>query len=472
MNGLFTGRQWCTSPVGYWTVQYEYRRSGADMQYRFYWRVWLNSSGGWYYNALKLPIYLNGVNVVTVQVKTYNSGEKGWNKEGTTGWYTVSGKTSGTTPVYFQLVDTGGTAQTGWKVADTTGTYNLAVAPAASVLSGIANFTIGNAISIGITKYNAAFTDNLVIKYGSTTIRTISGITNGTSVSFTESELNTIYSLMSTVKSGTFSFTLSTYSGSTLIGSSAVSSTGSLTNCNPTFVDTDVRYEDINATTLAVTDNNQQIVQSLSEVIVTIQAAAGNKGASISKYDVSLNGIIKTINAAGTINFGNINSSTDLSLTTIVTDSRGNTTTIVKTVTCLQWSLPTAVVGVRRKNNFEDESYIKASASYSSVDLKNTLIIRYQKKKTNESEYSSPVEIPNGFDATTFCEKENAWDFKVIVSDAFGTTTYNLTLAKGQFILFVDTKKLSVGINCFPTKLESLEINGKEVLDYDVIDEW
>ena len=37
------------------------------------------------------------------------------------------------------------------------------------------------------------------------------------------------------------------------------------------------------------------------------------------------------------------------------------------------------------------------------------------------------------------------------------TTTYNVTLAKGKFILFVDTRKLSVGVNCFPVNSETLE---------------
>ena len=43
-------------------------------------------------------------------------------------------------------------------------------------------------------------------------------------------------------------------------------------------------------------------------------------------------------------------------------------------------------------------------------------------------------------------------------------------MAKGKFILFVDTKKLSVGINCFPTNEESLELNGSQVFEYDVIE--
>ena len=190
METLFDSRQWCSNPKANWTIQYEHQRVGSDMQYRFYWKVWLTSSGGWYYNAMKLPLYLNGTNVETIQVKTYNGSEKGWSKSGTTGWYTVSGKTSGTVPFYAQLVDTGGYAQTGWSVQDTSATFNLYVDPAGSDLGSISNFTIGNAITIPITKYSSDFRDDLVIKYGSTTVKTVSGITNGASVSFTSSELN------------------------------------------------------------------------------------------------------------------------------------------------------------------------------------------------------------------------------------------------------------------------------------------
>ena len=69
-------------------------------------------------------------------------------------------------------------------------------------------------------------------------------------------------------------------------------------------------------------------------------------------------------------------------------------------------------------------------------------------------------------------DKNYAWDYKIVLTDAFGTTTYNTILAKGKFILFVDTKKLSVGVNCFPTNSESLELNGVQVLEYDVISNW
>ena len=472
MATLFSSRKWwdySSTTYGAYTISYEHRRSGADMQYRFTWKFWLNSSSSWYYDAIKMPIYLNGSNVATIQIKTYNDGEKGWTYTGTTGWYTVSGKTSGTVPVYFKVVDTGGYAQAGWDVCDTSPTYNLTVDPAESKIGDVANFTIGTAISIPITKYSSDFIDTLDISYGGTIIKTITGITNGSSVSFSATELNTIYSLMSTVNSGTFSFALTTKSGSTTIGSSSDTATGSITEANPTFSASNISYKDTNTTTTSVTGNNQHLVQNLSNLLVTISAATGNKGATITKYEATINGVTKSLSSAGDINYGVINSSSNLTLSVKVTDSRGNTSTASKTVTFLAWALPTAIISLKRKNNYEDETYLKVDASYSSVNSKNRITIQYQYKKATESTYSSLATLNDNEQITLINDKESAWNYKIILTDAFGTTTYNATSPRGKFILFVDTKKLSVGVNCFPSTTESLEVNGKPILTLDKV---
>ncbi len=466
METLFSTRKWwdySSTTYGAYTIQYEHKRSGADMQYRFKWKFWLTPSGAYFYNAIKMPIYLNGTNVATIQIKTYKDTEKGWTYEGTTGWYTVSNKTSGTIPVYFKVVDTGGYAQAGWTVYDTSSTYNLVVDPAESVLGSISDFTIGNAITIPITKYASDLSDTLVVKYGSTTIKTIAGITNNYSLSFSTSELNTIYSLMSTVNSGTFSFDLTTYSGSTSVGSSSKSAKGSITNANPTFSSSNITYKDNNSTTVNVTGNNQQLVQGLSSLLVTLTSATGNKGASITKYEATINGVTKTLTSAGNIDYGVINSSKDLTLSVKVTDSRGNTTSASKTITFLAWTLPTAIISLKRKNNYEDETYLKVDASCSSVNSKNSVSIQYQYKKSSDTNYSSLVTIGDNTQITLVNDKESAWNYKIILTDKFGTTTYNVTLPRGKFILFVDTKKLSVGVNCFPTNSESLEVNGEKI---------
>ena len=262
----------------------------------------------------------------------------------------------------------------------------------------------------------------------------------------------------------------------TVIGGNTYYSTSektmSIVNGNPTFTSSNITYKDNNSTTVAVTGNNQKLVQNLSILLATITSATAKKYASITKYEATINGTTQTITSAGNINFGVINSANNLTLSVKVTDSRGNTTTASKTVVFLAWTLPTAIISLKRRNNYENESYLTVNGTYSSVDSRNTLTIKYQYKKTSDSSYSSLANINNGQRVTLQLDKNYAWDFKIVLTDAFGSTTYNAVLAKGQFILFVDTKKLSVGINCFPTNSESLELNGVQVLEYDVIASW
>lgn len=253
---------------------------------------------------------------------------------------------------------------------------------------------------------------------------------------------------------------------------STLTKTMTIVNGNPTFSSSNITYKDNNSTTVAVTQNNQQLVQNLSKLLVTLTSATALKGASISSYQATINGTTKTITSAGNIDFGVINSGTNLTLSVKVIDSRGNSTTATKTVTFLSWVLPTGIITLRRKNNYENESYLKVQATYSSINSKNTITIKYQYKKTTDSTYSTATNINNNTQITLNLNKDYAWDFKITVTDKFGTTTYNLVLAKGKFIFFVDTKKLSVGIDCFPVNNESLEVNGVQVLEYDVISTW
>lgn len=295
----------------------------------------------------------------------------------------------------------------------------------------------------------------------------------GSSYTFnlTEAERNVLRGACPNSNSLSVKFYLRTViSGNTYY--SILAKTMTIVNGNPTFSDSNITYKDSNSTTVAVTGNNQKLVQNLSNLLATITSATAKKSASISKYEATINGVTKTITSAGNIDFGVINSANNLTLSVKVTDSRGNTVTASKTVTFLAWVLPTAIISLKRKNNYEDQSYLTVNATYSSVDSKNSVTIKYQYKKTTESSYTALKTINNGSQENITLSKDYAWDFKIVITDKFGTTTYNTILAKGKFILFVDTKKLSVGVNCFPTKTESLEVNGVQVLEYDEVASW
>lgn len=295
----------------------------------------------------------------------------------------------------------------------------------------------------------------------------------GSSYTFnlTEAERNVLRNACTTSNSRTVVFFVRTIIGSNTFYST-ITKTLSITNASPTFSASNVSYKDNNSTTVGITGNNQKLVQNLSSLLVTITSATAKKGASITKYESTINGVTKTITSAGNIDYGVINSGSNLTLTVKVTDSRGNTNSCTKTVTFLPWVLPSGIITLKRKNNYENETYLKVQASYSSIDSKNTITIQYQFKKTTESSYSTLANLSNNTQITLQKDKASAWDFRIVIKDKFGTTTYNTILAKGQFIFFVDTKKLSVGVNCFPKNKESLEINGSPVLEYTEISSW
>ena len=299
----------------------------------------------------------------------------------------------------------------------------------------------------------------------------ISKTGNSYTFNLTEANRNTLRNACSSSNTLSVIFYVKTVIGGNTYYST-LTRTMTIVNGNPTFVSSNISYQDSNNTTYAVTQNRQKLVQNLSNLLVTITSATAKKGSSINRYVATINSSSRTIYSAGNIDFGIINSSSNLTLSVTAYDSRGNSTTASKTVTFLAWVLPSAIISLVRKNNYEDESYLKTNSTFSSIDGKNSLSIKYQKKKVIDASYGSLITIQDNTQNTITCDKNYAWNFRIILTDAFGTTTYNLILAKGQFIFFVDTKKLSIGINCFPVNSESLEINGNQILEYEVIDTW
>ena len=441
-------------------ISYEKKRDGANMLYRFNYKIFISDRNGDHYaygnynNELKAEFTLNGVKAWEKETK---STDKGWSFEDTSNWFTVKDKTTGTTSFKFTIKDT---INSGW-CNYTSGTFNLEIDPAGSVLNSISDFNIGNSIPISITKYSSNFTDNLVISYESTTIKTINDISNGDKVSFSNSELSKIYSLMEKVKTGTFTFVLTSKSGSSTIGTSTKTASCNITDANPTFTAKQITYLDSNDSIVAITDNNQYIVRNLSNLKITCASATGNKGAKISKYEITFNGSTKNLDSAGTVDFGTINYSRNLTIDVRVIDSRGNSTNASKEVVILDWVLPSAVISAKRVNNYEDDTKLRVQVSISSVNSINSIqSIKYRYKKTSSSSFSEYFSLTNNVEETLILDKLYAWDFQVVIKDKFGTKQYNFVVAKGFPIMFIDVVLKSVGVNCFPTKENSFEVNG------------
>ena len=83
-------------------------------------------------------------------------------------------------------------------------------------------------------------------------------------------------------------------------------------------------YADTSTKTVEITGDNQRIIQNQSNLQITIPEAIAKKGASIVNYIVEINAIQKNQSSAGTMDWGTLDASNNITATAAVADSRGN----------------------------------------------------------------------------------------------------------------------------------------------------
>jgi len=220
----------------------------------------------------------------------------------------------------------------------------------------------------------------------------------------------------------------------------------------------EVSYKDANTSTVAVTGDDQVIIQRQSDLQVSFGAATGQKGATIAEYSATFAGVTKTVSSAGTFDFGKVDVSSDMPLVFSVTDSRGLKTSTILNVKVQSWWEPTSTVTLARKNNFEPETHVTATAWYASLGGKNDVTISAKYRKAGSSDAWSTVVLANGVETTVTCERDYAYEWQAVTADKLGSTTQNLTLGRGIPTFFIDTKKSSVGVNCFPSGNNRLQL--------------
>lgn len=325
------------------------------------------------------------------------------------------------------------------------------------------NFTIGN--SLKVTIYNPlkrTVTVTFIAADGSTkSAGTVSGITVE---GFNAAAWKTfLYASIPSAKSGTYTIKV-TY-GSVNRTNTGGTYTINTSECTPTIGS--LTYFDYDPDTTIVTLNDQLIVQNLSWVYYEANDLSAKNSATVSSVSLSVNGNIynMTIYNGTQAGGGNarINSASNVTATATITDSRGLTGTKSVTVQMLAWSLPSAIITLSRQSNYYTASYVKVDAIYSSVNSKNTITITYTGSAVPRSGMTTPSSVSGSLSdnvqITLNLDNEFDWNFTFTLTDKFGTTTYNRTLARGTPIIFFDDRLNSVGINKFPYHPNSLEFD-------------
>lgn len=235
----------------------------------------------------------------------------------------------------------------------------------------------------------------------------------------------------------------------------------------PTFSNSQVSTFDASTTVTNVTKQTGAggwLVQGLSQLKVNIDSAATpNKfAASISKYEVTFNGVTKTINSTGNVGTWNVyNNSGTAKVSIKAIDSRGLATTVEKSVEFKPYSPPSllAFSGVRTGNLQGNTTSVALSGRYqfATVADTNKATVSWG-GSAGEWRQDGSVQVTNSNSAyepvATDVPNTTTVSFSMKIKDSFGNEDEkNVFLPKGFVtpIMFVDSEQVGVGVNCYPT---------------------
>lgn len=355
-----------------------------------------------------------------------------------------------------------------------------------AVVNSVSTVTADNAtvsISINTTVYEASYSYTLAIKNGSSTYLTISGLswskgTANRTVTLTAAQRTTLLNAMASIKSFTGTFAVTTYSDSTQIGStSSKTATVQTTSANSAPTLSGFTYEDSYSTTTNITGNNQLFIQSHSTLKVTPGTATAKNGASITNFTASCNGVSKSSTSNTAITVGKIAKSGSVSVTLTVTDSRGYTASVSKTITVIAYAKPKlSSVTLRRTNEIEAEMQLKFNGTIAAVSVdgtqKNSVqYVRYRYKKTSETSYSGYYSILSSttrsgtsfsFSNLELCSLDAgaSYDFHLQIQDRlFSLSSLDVYFVVPQGTPLIALRKKKVGINT-PNPQATLDVGG------------
>lgn len=250
-----------------------------------------------------------------------------------------------------------------------------------------------------------------------------------------------------------------------------------IVNANPTF--TTFTYLDTNTDITSVTGNNQYLLQDYSTLRATISSAnkaVALKGATMSRYTFNINGLNESQTySASDINkdLGIVTAATNQILTVEAIDSRGNKTSVVKTINMIPYSLPVINATVTRLNDFEEDTTLTVDGTFSRATIlnidKNTIEqdkVNYRYKR-DDGAYSDWIEMARQLDVGEFTTANEyltldntiSYTFEISVEDKFDTKTVTAKVDRGKPIFMISGNLNSIGVGQIPTEEDVLEVS-------------
>ena len=338
------------------------------------------------------------------------------------------------------------------------GTFNtIARASTISSVTSSVSVTGSNAVTVNITRAASSFTHTVVFSFGSYS-NTQTGI--GTSASYTipQSWLNAIPN----GTSGTAKVTVTTYSGSTKIGSSV---SKNFTVTVPSTVVPTISAVSLSEAVSGISAQFGTYVQNKSKIAVKI-TAAGALSSTIKAYKTTIQGANFT---AASFTSGVLTKSGTSTVTITVTDSRGRTASTTRSITVTAYAAPkiTSFQGFRclanGTENYEG-TYLNAAVNFTiaSVGSKNTASYSIEYKLSSATAWTTLTSgsvyalNSNIISASGAFSVDSSYDIRLSVKDYFTTirSTFEIPTAftlldfnvSGRGVAFGKVSELTEGI--------------------------
>lgn len=339
----------------------------------------------------------------------------------------------------------------------------LTTIPRASQITvSSSSFNIGSSITIYTNRKSTTFTHALNLYFGGYSTTIAYNITDSY-VWNTTPWASAMYQQIPNTNTGTGTLRLITYDAdSNVVDYTELGITAHVVNSNPTF--TGFSYEDVDSNTVALTGDSSQIVQTKSNLQITVTGAAAQNYATISSYRVQYGS--KTVTSASSIiSFGTVSASDSLIVT--VVDSRGNTAQQSTAITTIAYSPPViSSVSLSRVNNIEAGTVLECAGTYAAYMVtKNQYFLKYRYKTTSASTWSDYVTITPTLSESDFSFNANIGDFDIdssfnfelVASDYYTATTQPALLSTAKPVFSI--RDGQIGINKIPEN-GALDVGG------------
>ena len=342
--------------------------------------------------------------------------------------------------------------------ASGSGVFNT-IARASTISSVTSSVSVNgtNEVTVNITRAASSFTHTVVFSFGSYS-KTTTGVGTSTSYAIPLSWLNAIPN----ATSGTAKVTVTTYSGSTKIGS-AVSKNFTITA--PASIVPTISSVTLSEAVAGIAAQFGGYVQNKSKIAAKI-TASGVYSSTIKTYKTT----IQSVNYSGaSFTSGVLTKSGTSTVTVTVTDSRGRTASKTASITVIAYTAPkiTSFQGFRcladGTENYEG-TYIKTAVNFSisSVSSKNTASYTIQYKLSSATTWttltSGAVYALNSsiVSASGVFSVDSSYDIRLTVKDFFATITSTFEIptaftlldfnASGRGIAFGKVSEMTEGV--------------------------